>query len=195
LFFTILFIAHIQSVLIPIILALKSINNFKHLVNYPCIPLGFLSIGLASIFETIDHTFTDWIYINHTTKWNWLFYAFLSLGLILLAISITRKKRIIFINSFLYLGVISSYWIYGKPASIFFQGLISLYLIINWSKKFKDWLIFAYPIFGILLTTSFGSSLSLTSNQIWHIFIGPSGSISVLIFYFVLKRSNINQKK
>ena len=194
-FFTILFIAHIQSVLIPIILALKSINNFKHLVNYPFIPLGFLSIGLASIFETIDHTFTDWIYINHTTKWNWLFYSFLSLGLTLLTISITRKKRIIFINSFLYLGVISSYWIYGKPASIFFQGLISLYLIINWSKKFKDWLIFAYPIFGILLTTIFGSSLSLTSNQIWHIFIGPSGSISVLIFYFVLKRSNINQKK
>lgn len=194
-FFTILFIAHIQSVLIPIILALKSINNFKHLINYPFIPLGFLSIGLASIFETIDHTFTDWIYINHTTKWNWLFYAFLSLGLTLLAISITRKKRIIFINSFFYLGVISSYWIYGKPASIFFQGLISLYLIINWSTKFKDWLIFAYPIFGILLTTIFGSSLSLTSNQIWHIFIGPSGSISVLIFYFVLKRSTINQKK
>ena len=188
-FFIILFIAHIQSVIIPIILAFKSINNFKQLSNYNFIPFGFLSIGFASIFEIIDHTYTDWIYVNHSTKWNWLFYSFLSLGLTLLSISITSKKRIIFINSFFCLGVISSYWIYGKSAALIFQALISLYLIINWTKKFKDWIIFAYPVFGILLTTTFGSNLDLTSNQIWHIFIGPSGSISVLTFYFVLKRS------
>ena len=188
-FFIILFIAHIQSVIIPIILALKSINNFKNLPNYNFIPFGFLSIGFASIFEIIDHTYTDWIYINHSTAWNWLFYSFLSLGLTLLSISITSKKRMIFLNSFFCLGVISSYWIYGKYAALIFQALISLYLIINWTKKFKDWIIFAYPVFGILLTTTFGSNLDLTSNQIWHIFIGPSGSISVLTFYFVLKRS------
>ena len=188
-FFIILFIAHIQSVIIPIILALKSSNNFKKLPNYNFIPFGFLSIGFASIFEIIDHTYTDWIYVNHSTKWNWLFYSFLSLGLTLLSISITSKKRMIFLNSFFCLGVISSYWIYGKYAALIFQALISLYLIINWTKKFKDWIIFAYPVFGILLTTTFGSNLDLTSNQIWHIFIGPSGSISVLTFYFVLKRS------
>ena len=188
-FFIILFIAHIQSVIIPIILALKSINNFKNLPNYNFIPLGFLSIGFASIFEIIDHSYTDWIYVNHSTKWNWLFYSFLSLGLTLLSISITSKKRMIFLNSFFCLGVISSYWIYGKYAALIFQALISLYLIINWTKKFKDWIISAYPVFGILLTTTFGSNLDLTSNQIWHIFIGPSGSISVLTFYFVLKRS------
>ena len=187
--FIILFIAHIQSVIIPIILALKSSNNFKNLPNYNFIPFGFLSIGFASIFEIIDHTYTDWIYINHSTAWNWLFYSFLSLGLTLLSISITSKKRIIFINSFFCLGVISSYWIYGKSTALIFQALISLYLIINWTKKFKDWIISAYPVFGILLTTTFGSNLDLTSNQIWHIFIGPSGSISVLTFYFVLKRS------
>ena len=170
-------------------MAFKSINNFKQLSNHNFIPFGFLSIGFASIFEIIDHTYTDWIYVNHSTKWNWLFYSFLSLGLTLLSISITSKKRIIFINSFFCLGVISSYWIYGKSAALIFQALISLYLIINWTKKFKDWIIFAYPVFGILLTTTFGSNLDLTSNQIWHIFIGPSGSISVLTFYFVLKRS------
>ena len=54
---------------------------------------------------------------------------------------------------------------------------------------FKDWLFIAYPIFGIFFTTFFGANLSITGNQIWHIFIGPSGSISVITFYLVLKRS------
>ena len=188
-FFIILFIAHIQSVVIPIILAFKSINNFKHLSNYTFIPFGFISIAFASIFEMIDHTYTDWIYVNHSTKWNWLFYSFLSLGLTFLSISISKRKSLIIINSVFCLGVISSYWIYGKSAALIFQALISLYLIINWNKKFKDWIIFAYPIFGILLTTTFGRNLSLTSNQIWHIFIGPSGSLSVITFYLIFKRS------
>ena len=47
----------------------------------------------------------------------------------------------------------------------------------------------AYPIFGIIFTTFFGTSLSITGNQIWHIFIGPSGTISVLTFYLILNRS------
>jgi hypothetical protein len=54
---------------------------------------------------------------------------------------------------------------------------------------FKDWIFIAYPIFGIAFTTFFGTNLSITGNQIWHIFIGPSGTISVITFYLVLKRS------
>tara|TARA_Y100001968_G_C19159106_1_gene619903 strand:+ start:605 stop:796 length:192 start_codon:yes stop_codon:yes gene_type:complete len=54
---------------------------------------------------------------------------------------------------------------------------------------FKDWLIIIYPIFGIILTTFFGTNLSISNNQMWHILIGPSGTISVLAFYLVLKRS------
>jgi len=42
---------------------------------------------------------------------------------------------------------------------------------------------------GEFFTTFFGILLSSSGEQIWHVFIGPSGTISVLAFYAVLKRS------
>tara|TARA_Y100001968_G_scaffold262367_1_gene250623 strand:- start:114 stop:308 length:195 start_codon:yes stop_codon:yes gene_type:complete len=45
------------------------------------------------------------------------------------------------------------------------------------------------PITGVLFTTFFGIVLSNSGEQIWHVFIGPSGTIGVLAFYSVLNRS------
>tara|TARA_Y100001978_G_scaffold177602_1_gene171205 strand:+ start:179 stop:769 length:591 start_codon:yes stop_codon:yes gene_type:complete len=189
LFNYILYFAHLQAAIVPIILGIKSINRFKHLLNFSLIPIGFISLGFASMFEMLDHTNTDWIYINHSSLFNWLFYSFLSIGLTLLSISIVRNKFLISFNVLLCFSSISCYWLINKSSTIFFQILISIFLIINWHKKFKDYLFIAYPLFGIVLTTFFGINLVSTNNQIWHIFIGPSGSISALIFYFILDRS------
>ena len=93
-------------------------------------------------------------------------------------------------NIFICILSIISYWLFGKSITLIFQVMISLLLIINWQNKFKDWIIIIYPIFGIFFTTIFGITLSLTANQIWHIFIGPSGTISVFSFYLILIRSN-----
>ena len=194
-FFFILFFAHLQAVIVPIIFGIKSINKFKHIKNNNLIPFGFIFLGLASMFEMIDHTKTDWIYVANSSFFNWLFYSFLALGLTGLSISVIRNKSIIAINIFLCFGSIFSYLLLNKTLSLSFQVLISIFLIINWQRIFKDWLFIAYPIFGIILTTFFGSNLSITGNQIWHIFIGPSGTISVIIFYLVLKRSNKNNFK
>ena len=194
-FFLILFFAHLQAVIVPIIFGIKSINKFKHIKNNNLIPFGFIFLGLASMFEMIDHTKTDWIYVANSSFFNWLFYSFLALGLTGLSISVIRNKSIIAINIFLCFGSIFSYLLLNKTLSLSFQVLISIFLIINWQRIFKDWLFIAYPIFGIILTTFFGSNLSITGNQIWHIFIGPSGTISVIIFYLVLKRSTKNNFK
>ena len=194
-FFFILFFAHLQAVIVPIIFGIKSINKFKHIKNNNLIPFGFIFLGLASMFEMIDHTKTDWIYVANSSFFNWLFYSFLALGLTGLSISVIRNKSIIATNIFLCFGSIFSYLLLNKTLSLSFQVLISILLIINWQRIFKDWLFIAYPIFGIILTTFFGSNLSITGNQIWHIFIGPSGTISVIIFYLVLKRSNKNNFK
>ena len=194
-FFFILFFAHLQAVIVPIIFGIKSINKFKHIKNNNLIPFGFIFLGLASMFEMIDHTKTDWIYVANSSFFNWLFYSFLALGLTGLSISVIRNKSIIATNVFLCFGSIFSYLLFNKTLSLSFQVLISIFLIINWQRIFKDWLFIAYPIFGIILTTFFGSNLSITGNQIWHIFIGPSGTISVIIFYLVLKRSNKNNFK
>ncbi len=188
-FFFLLLLAHVQAVIVPIFFGFRSFNKFKNIKNYFLIPYGFIFLGLASMFEMIDHTKTDWIYVDHSSLFNWLFYSFLALGLSTLTISVIKNKFLIATNIFLCFSSIVSYFSIDKSIALFFQVMISIFLIINWQKKFKDWLFIAYPIFGIMFTTFFGTNLSITGNQIWHIFIGPSGTISVLTFYLVLKRS------
>ena len=188
-FFSILLLAHFQAAIIPIVLGIKSINKFKHINKHKFIPFGFTFLGLASISEIIDHTQTSWIYVDHSSLFNWLFYSFLSLGLTCLSISVIKNKFIQTTNFCISLCSIISYFLFDKTITLFFQSIISIFLIINWQKTFKDWLIILYPIFGIVFTTFFGTNLSISGDQFWHILIGPSGTISVLVFYLVLKRS------
>ena len=141
------------------------------------------------MFEMIDHTKTNWIYIDHSSYFNWLFYTFLALGLTSLSISVIKNKFVFGTNIFLCFCSIVFYLLIGKTISLLLQVIISIFLIINWQRMFKDWIFFAYPIFGIIFTTFFGTNLSITGNQIWHVFIGPSGTISVITFYLVLRRS------
>ena len=188
-FFSVLFLAHLQAVIIPIILGIKSVNKFKNINNNSLIPGGFIFLGLASMFEMIDHTQTLWIFVDRSSIFNWLFYSFLSLGLTSLSISVIKNKFNIIFNLFLSLCSILSYLLIDKTITIIFQVLISFLLIINWQRLFKDWFLIIYPIFGIIFTTFFGINLSSSNNQIWHIFIGPSGTISVLTFFLVLLRS------
>ena len=188
-FFSILLFAHFQAAIIPILLGIRSINKFKHISKNKLIPFGFISLGLASISEMIDHSHTSWIYVDHTSVYNWLFYSFLTLGLTCLSISVIKNKIIQTTNLCISFCSIISYFIFDKTIALFFQAIVSIFLIINWQRIFKDWLFILYPIFGIVCTTFFGRNLSISGDEFWHIFIGPSGTISVLTFYIVLKRS------
>ena len=189
-FFLILLLAHLQAAIIPIILGIKSFNKFKsiNINKRKKIALGFIFLGLASISEMIDHTQTSWIYINHSSLFNWLFYSFLSLGLTCLSVSVIKNKFIQTTNLFIAFCAITSYLLFDKTISLFFQVTISIFLIISWQRAFKDWLLILYPIFGIIFTTFFGTNLLNTGDQFWHILIGPSGTTSVLTFYLILKR-------
>ena len=187
-FFYILFSAHLLAVIVPIFLGIKSFKKFRSCSNYSFIPFGFLFLGLASMFEMIDHTQTDWIYIEHSSFYNFLFYSSLSLGLTSLSISVIKNKFTIVINLLLPVFLMFSYLFFSKTIAIFFQMIISIFLIINWTRIFKDWLFIIYPIFGILFTTLFGTNLVISGNQIWHVLIGPSGTISAITFFLVLNR-------
>ena len=151
-FFFILLSAHLLAVFVPIVFGIKSINKFKNIRNNFLIPWGFFFFGLASMFEMIDHTRTNWIYINHSSFFNWLFYSSLALGLTSLSISVIKNKFIILINIFLCLCAITSYFLFNKTFVLAFQVMISVSLIVNWQKFFKDLLLIAYPIFGIIFT-------------------------------------------
>lgn len=137
----------------------------------------------------LDHVQTSWIYVDHSSAFNWLFYSFLSLGLTCLSISVIKNKFIQSTNLCITFCSIISYFLFDKSVALLFQVIISIFLIINWQRVFKDWLFIFYPIFGIFFTTFFGRNLSTSGDQFWHILIGPSGTISVLTFYLVLKRS------
>ena len=141
------------------------------------------------MFEMFDHTTTDWIYVDHSSIYNWLFYSFLSIGLSFFTISVAKNKSIITSNILLIIAAVFSYWFLGKSTTLLIQVVISILLIWHWWSRFKDWVFFIYPITGIIFTTLFGILLSSSGEQIWHVFIGPSGTISVLAFYSVLKRS------
>ena len=186
---SLLFLAHLQAFLIPILIGIKSIKKFKQIRFPSLIPFAFISLGFASMFEMFDHTKTDWIYVDHSSIYNWLFYSFLSIGLSFFIISVTKNKPIIIFNILLIIAAIFSYWFMGKPTTLFIQVIISFLLISQWWRRFKDWVLFIYPISGVILTSFFGILLSSSGEQIWHIFIGPSGTLSVLAFYAVLKRS------
>ena len=182
-------LAHLQAILIPILIGINSINQFKQ-IRFPLLPpFAFVSLGIASIFEMFDHTTTDWIYVDHSSIYNWLFYSFLSIGLSFFTISVAKNNSIITSNILLIIAAVFSYWFLGKSTTLLIQVLISILLISQWWRRFKDWVFLFYPITGVIFTTFFGMLLSSSGEQIWHVFIGPSGTISVLAFYSVLKRS------
>ena len=188
-FRSLLFLAHLQAVLIPIFLGIKSSRRFKQ-IKFPFLtPYAFISLGIASMFEMIDHTTTKWIYIDHSSIFNWLFYSFLSIGLSLFTVSVAKNKLIIATNILLIIAAIFSYFLFSKSITLLFQVFISILLISEWWSRFNDWVFIIYPITGVLFTTYFGIVLSYSGEQIWHLFIGPSGTISVLAFYSVLNRS------
>ena len=184
-----LFLAHLQAVLIPIFLGIKSKKRFKQIKAPFLTPYAFISLGLASMFEMIDHTTTNWIYIDHSSIFNWLFYSFLSIGLSLFTISVAKRKLIIASSTLLMIAGIFSYWFLGKSFTLLLQVFISILVISQWWSRFNDWVFVIYPIAGVFFTTCLGIVLSNSGEQIWHVLIPPSGTISVIAFYLVLDRS------
>ena len=127
-FFILLFSAHLQAVIVPIIFGIKSINNFKNIKNHVLIPFGFIFLGLASMFEMIDHTKTNWIYIDHSSLFNWLFYTFLALGLSCLTISVIKNRFAIGTNIFLCFCSIVSYLLIDKTIALTLQVLSLIHI-------------------------------------------------------------------
>jgi hypothetical protein len=50
-----------------------------------------------------------------------------------------------------------------------------------WWRSFGDRRLWLYPLFTVGLTTLFGALLNTSGDQIWHLFIGQSDSLSLLV--------------
>jgi hypothetical protein len=64
-----------------------------------------------------------------------------------------------------------------------------LVMLRLWWRSFHDPLLWLYPLFTVGLTTLFGALLNASGDQLWHLFIGPAGSLSLLVLHAILRRA------
>ena len=198
-FFVVLLLAHIQAVLIPAWIAsrLSSRKSTLRAVlpngGISLLLIGFTCFSIAAFAEMLDHTETNWIYINRLSGWNGLFYAGLAGGLASLAASVTANKTLRVLLYALVIAGIAAYPLLGKGITISLQSIITIIFLAQWWNCFHDPILWIYPSCGVVLTTVFGGMLSASGDQIWHVFIGPAGSISLVTLWIILNRADKKQ--
>ena len=200
LFFAVLLLAHIQAVLVPAWIASR-VRARKSRISIVLpdggivlLLIGFICFSVAALAEMLDHSETSWVYINRLSGWNGLFYAGLAGGLASLAASVNANKTLRVLLFVLLLAVILAYPFLGKGVTISLQSIITIIFLVQWWKRFHDPILWIYPICGVVLTTVFGGMLSASGNQLWHVFIGPAGSISLITLWLLLNRAERKQR-
>jgi hypothetical protein len=195
-FFIVLVLAHLQAIGVAWALALASGRSLPRLRErlpaggLACLGLAFATFGLAALAETLDHTTTRWLYVNHTSPWNALFFTALAGGIALLSAALSASRRLRALLIALVLAGAAGYAAFGKGAAIASQSLLLLVMLRLWWRSFHDRRLWLYPLFTVGLTTLFGALLNASGDQIWHLFIGPAGSLSLLVLWGVLRRAD-----
>lgn len=195
-FLGLLVVAHLQAVAVAATLTWAARRRLPRLAErlppgaIPLLSAGFACFSLAALAETLDHTTTRWLYVNHTSDWNGLFFTGLAAGIALLAAALAPNRR--WRAALLALVPLSAigYALAGKGPAIAVQTLALLAMLHLWWRSFHDRRLWLYPLFTVGLTTTFGALLNSSGDQIWHLFIGPAGSISLLLLWGILRRAD-----
>lgn len=196
-FLILLVIAHLQAVALAWGLALLAGRGLPQLRRRlppganRRLMLAFGCYGLAALAESLDHTRTDWVYVNQLSLWNGVFFAALASGLALLAAAVRGGRRLHGLLLALVVASCLGYASVGKAGPIAAQVLLLVVMLQLWWRCFRDWRLWLYPLFTVGLTTLFGALLNSSGDQIWHLFIGPSGSLSLLLLWLILRRAEL----
>ena len=177
-----LVVVHLQAVLIPLWVAVRC-RGWWH-------KSGFVSFSLASLAEMVDHTTTDWVYVNHNSFFNGVFYGALATGLALLTAAVSRSRSWRLTLLLITTAALAAYPLIGKSVAISLQSLLLVLMLCQWWRRFADPRLWLYVLFGVVLTTTMGILLVGSGDPIWHLFIGPCGSLSVISLGWVLMRSS-----
>ena len=177
-----LILAHLQAVVVPLWVALRCRGWW--------LKSGFACFSLASLAEMVDHTSTDWIYVNHSSFFNSVFYGALAIGLALLTAEVSYSRSLRLSLLLVTFVALAAYPIAGKSVAISLQSVLLILMLRQWWKRFADPRILLYVLFGVVLTTGLGALLVGSGDQIWHVFIGPCGSLSVISLDWVMRRAN-----
>lgn len=199
-FLILLVIAHLQAVALAWGLALLAGRGLPRLRRRlppganRRLMLAFGCYGLAALAESLDHTRTDWVYVNQLSLWNGVFFAALASGLALLAAAVRGGRRLHGLLLALVVASCLGYASVGKAGPIAAQVLLLAVMLQLWWRCFRDWRLWLYPLFTVGLTTLFGALLNSSGDQIWHLFIGPSGSLSLLLLWLILRRAELRME-
>ena len=178
---TALIVVHLQAVLVPLWVAIRCRAWWLR--------SRFMCFALASLAEMVDHTNTDWVYVNHNSFFNGLFYGALATGLALLTAAVSRSRSWRLTLLLITTAALATYPLIGKSVAISLQSLLLVLMLCQWWRRFADPRLWLYVLFGVVLTTVMGILLVGSGDPIWHLFIGPCGSLSVISLGWVLKCS------
>ena len=107
---------HLQAVLVPQWMAMRCSGWwFKS---------GFVCFSLACLAEMVDHTTTDWVYVNHNSFFNGVFYGALSTGLAPLTAGVSRSRSWRLMLLLITTATLAAYPLVGKSVAISLQSLI-----------------------------------------------------------------------
>jgi len=177
-----LIVVHLQAVLVPLWVALRCQSWL--------LKAGFVCFALASLAEMVDHTSTNWIYVNHNSFFNGVFYGALATGLALLTAAVSQSRHWRLPLLLLTMAAVAAYPFAGKSVAIALQSLLLILMLRQWWRRFADPRLWLYILFGVVLTTGLGALLIRSSEPLWHLLIGPCGSLSVLALGWVLQRGS-----
>ncbi|MEL6224340.1 MAG: hypothetical protein AAFQ57_01220 [Cyanobacteria bacterium J06626_14] len=154
--------------------------------SLPLIYLGFAAIAIGSTYEIAEHMGDNWIYVSRLSELNRLFYAFISGGLCLIALGLRRSRLTdaLLIASLILVPL--AYGVQGGKSIMQFSQLpAAIIFVIHWYRVMRDWRVFLFPILANGITVAFGIALIVTGNQVFHLFVGSSSALGLLILGYV----------
>ncbi|MDJ0706504.1 MAG: hypothetical protein QNJ46_24805 [Leptolyngbyaceae cyanobacterium MO_188.B28] len=162
---------------------------YKTTVKLRSLPLvysGFASIAIGASYEIAEHIGDNWIYVSRLSGLNQLFYSFISGGICLIALGLRRSRitDMILLASLVLVPI--TYGVQGgKEIMQLAQLPPAIIFVIHWYWVMRDWRVFLYPLLANVIATGFGIALIASGNQIFHLFVGPSSALGLLILGYV----------
>ncbi len=154
--------------------------------SLPLIYLGFTSIAVGTSYEIAEHMSDNWLYVSRLSELNQLFYSFISGGICLIALGLKRSRitDIILLASLIVVPLVYGAQD-GKQIMQLLQLPAAIIFVLHWYWVMADWRVFLYPILSNGVALGFGIALIATGQQIFHIFVGLSSALGLLILGYI----------
>ena len=148
--------------------------------------LGFAAIAIGASYEIAEHIGDNWVYVSRLSELNQLFYSFISGGICLIALGLKRSRITDMILLASLILVPLTYGVQGGKGIMQLVQLPSaIIFVLHWYWVMRDWRVFLYFVLANVVATGFGVALIATGNQIFHLFVGPSSALGLLILGYI----------